>query len=514
MNAFALHDTSDHAGVLRWGTSAACDRCRACRADRAGHELVHAAAAAGRHAAGDHGGHGAGDLGAAADASWISRRGPSMQQADASPPEPAKQQETVEEQIAPTPPQQKPEVVAPPEQKAEPTPPKPSRPRSVPDAKPTPVKPKVGPRAKPRSRPRRRRRRAPRRRPAPNGRRRPPPRSAPAQRRRRSRPTSSASRAHLQRFKQYPSAAKAASRASRRSVFTLSRGGQVMSEAASADRRASRRSTPRRWRWSAAPSRFPRFRLKSKQASMSFSDPGGVYGSIARDPGKVGSSAPGRAAKQHQQKSQQRGGRQAERPVDADRAPSRPTVMPLKARMPSPAMLNRPMTRPRMAAGAFNCTSVCAIVLNDNSKNPATNSSSDRERVNPDRREGEQATAPTAWRAEGGARRSPAAVPGSPARCRRAARRRRRRPAARCRRRRDRHARDRWRSPASAPGRRCRSRGRPPASSVIEVSTGYVPMCADGLHDVGKAADRAALSATAPLRAAVGAPNSQSSIGR
>ena len=43
--------------------------------------------------------------------------GPVMDQADASPPEPVKQQEVVEEQIAPTPPQEKPEVVAPPEQK-------------------------------------------------------------------------------------------------------------------------------------------------------------------------------------------------------------------------------------------------------------------------------------------------------------------------------------------------------------------------------------------------------------
>ena len=41
-----------------------------------------------------------------------------MQQADASPPEPAAA-EAVQEQIAPTPPQEKPEVVAPPEQKVE-----------------------------------------------------------------------------------------------------------------------------------------------------------------------------------------------------------------------------------------------------------------------------------------------------------------------------------------------------------------------------------------------------------
>src|SRR6185312_9261951 len=67
--------------------------------------------------------------------------GPVMQQADASPPEPAVA-EAVQEQIAPTPPQEKPEVVAPPEQKVEMKPvTEPAKP--VPDAKPTPVKPKV-----------------------------------------------------------------------------------------------------------------------------------------------------------------------------------------------------------------------------------------------------------------------------------------------------------------------------------------------------------------------------------
>ena len=68
--------------------------------------------------------------------------GPTMQEADASPPEPAKQ-ELVEEQIAPTPPQEKPEVVAPPEQKLPPTPHKPEPAKVVPEQKPTPVKPKV-----------------------------------------------------------------------------------------------------------------------------------------------------------------------------------------------------------------------------------------------------------------------------------------------------------------------------------------------------------------------------------
>src|SRR5204863_4833648 len=65
--------------------------------------------------------------------------GPVMQQADASPPEPAVA-EAVQEQIAPTLPQEKPEVVAPPEQKVEMKPvTEPAKP--VPEAKPTPVKP-------------------------------------------------------------------------------------------------------------------------------------------------------------------------------------------------------------------------------------------------------------------------------------------------------------------------------------------------------------------------------------
>ncbi len=54
--------------------------------------------------------------------------------------------------------------------------------------------------------------------------------------------------------------------------------------------------------------------------------------------------------------------------------PTRPTITPLKVRMPSDAMLNRPSTRPRMAAGAFNCTSVCTMLLNDSSRKPAENS--------------------------------------------------------------------------------------------------------------------------------------------
>ena len=48
--------------------------------------------------------------------------------------------------------------------------------------------------------------------------------------------------------------------------------------------------------------------------------------------------------------------------------------MPLKARRPADDMLNRPSTRPRIASGAFICTSVCAMLLNESSKKPARKS--------------------------------------------------------------------------------------------------------------------------------------------
>ena len=141
MNAFALHDVSDQAVMRRWGAS--------------GIAIVAAHVAA-----------------IVLAMNWYTQRpvpginlpaimvdmapvtsspqptpmdlapGPVMQQADASPPEPA-QAEIVEEQIAPTPPQEKPDVVAPPEQKTQPTPPKPEPAKIVPDQKPVPVKPKV-----------------------------------------------------------------------------------------------------------------------------------------------------------------------------------------------------------------------------------------------------------------------------------------------------------------------------------------------------------------------------------
>ena len=140
VNAFALHDVTDQATARRWGASAF--------AIVAAHAALIALAL-----------------------NWYTQRpvpgvslpaimvdmapvssapeptqadlapGPVMQQADASPPEPAAA-EAVQEEIAPTPPQEKPEVIAPPEQKVEMKPAtEPAKP--VPEAKPTPVKPKV-----------------------------------------------------------------------------------------------------------------------------------------------------------------------------------------------------------------------------------------------------------------------------------------------------------------------------------------------------------------------------------
>jgi len=141
MNALALHDVSDQAVVRRWGASAF--------AIVAAHAALVALAM-----------------------NWYTPRpepgvampaimvdlapitsspeaapmdmtpGPEMLQADASPPEPAAA-EAVPEQIAPTPPQEKPEVVAPPEQKLQPTPQKPEPTQVVPEQKPVPVKPKI-----------------------------------------------------------------------------------------------------------------------------------------------------------------------------------------------------------------------------------------------------------------------------------------------------------------------------------------------------------------------------------
>ena len=271
MNAFVLHDVGDQSGVLRWGASAAAI------------VALHAALLA---------------LGLA----WYTQHplpgitmpaimvdmapassspqstpmdlapGPVMQQADASPPpEPAPQQ-AVEEQIAPTPPQEKPEVVAPPEQKTEPAPPKPEPAKIVPERKPAPVKPNVvrAEAKKPTEAP-------------------PAPRTTAAPRAERQAPAASAISAgasaavmasynqlvaaHLQRFKQYPPGAKAAGeQGTARLSFSLGRGGQVLgSRLAGSSGHAAldgetlamvRRAQP-----------FPGFPPEMKQGSMSFNVP-------------------------------------------------------------------------------------------------------------------------------------------------------------------------------------------------------------------------------------------------
>ena len=152
--------------------------------------------------------------------------GPLMQQADASPPEPM-QQQAVEEMIPPTPPQEKPDVVAPPEQKLEPVPPKPEPMKVVPVEKPLPTKPKVV--------------RPDARKPSDAT---PAPRTTAPPRAEREAPMASAVnagavasaiatynqrvRAHLMRFHQYPASANGQKGVAKLS-FTLGRGGQVLS---------------------------------------------------------------------------------------------------------------------------------------------------------------------------------------------------------------------------------------------------------------------------------------------
>jgi len=201
--------------------------------------------------------------------------GPVMQQADASPPEPARQ-DVVEEQLAPTPPQDKPEVVAPAEQKVQPAPPEPEPAKIVPAEKPAPVKPKVT--------------RVEAKKPAEAP---PAPRTTASPRTERQAPAASAIssgasasaiasyndlvRAHLLRFKQYPPAAKAAGQqGTARVSFTLSRSGGVLSvglggssghSALDAETLAMvRRAQP-----------FPAFPADVKPSSMPFSAPVAFY---------------------------------------------------------------------------------------------------------------------------------------------------------------------------------------------------------------------------------------------
>lgn len=153
--------------------------------------------------------------------------GPPMQQADASPPEVARQA-VVEEPIPPTPKVEKAEVVAPPEQKQV-TPEKPEPAMVDTRVKPAPVKPRVV--------------RADAKKPSEAV---PAPRTTASPKAERQAPVASAVSsgasaaavasynqmvaAHLQRFKQYPPAAKAAGQNGiARVSFTLSRSGQVLS---------------------------------------------------------------------------------------------------------------------------------------------------------------------------------------------------------------------------------------------------------------------------------------------
>ncbi|MEH2480666.1 protein TonB [Nitrobacteraceae bacterium AZCC 2146] len=233
MNAFALHAPADRAG-LRWTASA----------------IVIVALHAGLIAAGiawyrEHQPAGAEmptimiDMAPASAAPEAQPQdvapGPEMQQADAPsepPPEPMQQQQQAEQQIAPTPPVEKPVVEAPPEQKAEPTPPPPEPAKIVPDPpKPTPVKPKpvrAEVKKKPSDTP-------------------PAPRTTAAPHAERQAQAASAATAgaaaaaaalpsyrdrlaaHLQRFKEYPSEAKAAGKQGVAMLsFTVSRSGQVL----------------------------------------------------------------------------------------------------------------------------------------------------------------------------------------------------------------------------------------------------------------------------------------------
>jgi protein TonB len=202
--------------------------------------------------------------------------GPEMREADPppSPPEPQKQ-EAIQEQLAPTPPQENPIVEAPPEQKVEPSPPKPEPAKIVPDlpkpasAKPKPVHTEA---KKPADAPP-----APRTSAAPKAERQASLTSSSA-------PAGAASAAalasynqlvaaHLQRFKQYPSGARAAGeQGTSRLSFTLGRSGQVLGSrlAGSSGHPALDGETLAMIR-RAQP--FPPMPPELKQASMSFSVP-------------------------------------------------------------------------------------------------------------------------------------------------------------------------------------------------------------------------------------------------
>ena len=194
--------------------------------------------------------------------------GPVMQEADASPPEPV-QRQTVEETLAPTPPQEKPDVVAPPEQKLEPTPAKPEPAKIVPQDKPAPEKPRVV----------RREARKPSEAP-------PAPRTSAPPRAEREAPAASAMsagalaslvatynqrvRAHLMRFHSYPSGGND-QRGLVRVSFTIGRSGQIMSSRISSSGVAAFDAKALSMIRQAAP--FPPIPPEIKNSSMDFTIP-------------------------------------------------------------------------------------------------------------------------------------------------------------------------------------------------------------------------------------------------
>jgi protein TonB len=133
VNAYALHDTADRAGVARWSVSALAIVAAHVALIAAGMAWVASAPPPGTMVPAI-----MVDLAPATSAPEPQQQdiapGPEMQQAEeqaAPPPEPL-QRQAIQEQIPATPPQLKPEVVAPPEHKPEPTPPKPEPPKLEP----------------------------------------------------------------------------------------------------------------------------------------------------------------------------------------------------------------------------------------------------------------------------------------------------------------------------------------------------------------------------------------------
>ena len=234
MNAFALHNLSDRSALARWAGSAAVIVSVHFGLIAAGMALYAESEPAGVAMPAI-----MIDMAPVASAPETQpddvAPGPEMQQAEApaETPEPVKQA-AIEEQIAPTPPVEKPEVEAPPEQVAQPTPPTPEPPKVIPEPpKPTPEKPKpvrdVKPKKKPSETP-------------------PAPRTTAAPRAERqanaaaSMATAGAAAAaaalpsyrdrlaaHLQHYKQYPSDAKSMGKQGTAMLsFTVSRSGQVL----------------------------------------------------------------------------------------------------------------------------------------------------------------------------------------------------------------------------------------------------------------------------------------------